>query len=203
MLTAHERSIEIEKRIFAELRQTSCSRRPHSPHQRSHRGSRSAGQLRPPGGVAELRAAAASASPVLEAVSARHPVVERLIETAGQTNFVANDLYLETGGPSLLLITGPNMGGKSTYLRQAALLVIMAQMGCFVPATRMRLGIVDRIYTRIGASDNVARGRSTFMVEMTETATILNTATYSHSSCWMRWAGERRPSMASRSPGPR
>jgi DNA mismatch repair protein MutS len=80
-------------------------------------------------------------------------------------------------GPSLLLITGPNMGGKSTYLRQAALLVVMAQCGCFVPAERMRLGLVDRMYTRIGASDNVARGRSTFMVEMTETAAILNTAT--------------------------
>jgi DNA mismatch repair protein MutS len=80
-------------------------------------------------------------------------------------------------GPSLLLITGPNMGGKSTYLRQAALLTIMAQCGCFVPAERMRLGVVDRVYTRIGASDNVARGRSTFMVEMTETAAILNTAT--------------------------
>ncbi len=69
------------------------------------------------------------------------------------------------------------MGGKSTYLRQAALLTVMAQCGCFVPAERMRLGLVDRIYTRIGASDNVARGRSTFMVEMTETAAILNTAT--------------------------
>ena len=94
-----------------------------------------------------------------------------------ERKFIPNDLYVETEGPSLLLITGPNMGGKSTYLRQAALLVIMAQMGCFVPAKSMRLGIVDRIYTRIGASDNVARGRSTFMVEMTETATILNTAT--------------------------
>ncbi len=79
--------------------------------------------------------------------------------------------------PRSCLITGPNMGGKSTFLRQAALLTIMAQCGCFVPAERMRLGLVDRIYTRIGASDNVARGRSTFMVEMTETAAILNTAT--------------------------
>ena len=79
--------------------------------------------------------------------------------------------------PSVLLITGPNMGGKSTYLRMAALLVVMAQCGSFVPAEAMRVGVVDRIYTRIGASDNVARGRSTFMVEMTETAAILNTAT--------------------------
>ena len=78
---------------------------------------------------------------------------------------------------SLLLITGPNMGGKSTYLRMAALLTILAQCGSFVPADNMRLGLVDRVYTRIGASDNVARGRSTFMVEMTETAAILNTAT--------------------------
>jgi DNA mismatch repair protein MutS len=76
-----------------------------------------------------------------------------------------------------MLLTGPNMGGKSTFLRQTALMVIMAQMGSYVPATKMRLGIVDRIFTRIGASDNLARGRSTFMVEMTETAAILNTAT--------------------------
>ena len=89
-----------------------------------------------------------------------------------------NSVHLDAdAGPAVLLITGPNMGGKSTYLRMAALLVVMAQMGCFVPAERMRLGLVDRIYTRIGASDNVARGRSTFMVEMTETAAILNTAT--------------------------
>jgi DNA mismatch repair protein MutS len=178
VLTAHERSIEIEKRIFAELRQTILL---------------AAGRIRVSSAViAEVDLLANFAhmaalrryvrpqivqSAVLETVGARHPVVECLLEAAGQTQFVANDLYVETGAASLLLITGPNMGGKSTYLRQAALLVIMAQMGCFVPAKSMRLGIVDRIYTRIGASDNVARGRSTFMVEMTETATILNTAT--------------------------
>jgi DNA mismatch repair protein MutS len=178
VLTAHERSIEIEKRIFAELRQTIL---------------RCAGRIRLSSGViAEVDLLAnfahlaalrnyvrpqLSQNAVLETIGARHPVVECLLEAAGQTTFVPNDLYVETGGPSLLLITGPNMGGKSTYLRQAALLVIMAQMGSFVPAKSMRLGTVDRIYTRIGASDNVARGRSTFMVEMTETATILNTAT--------------------------
>jgi DNA mismatch repair protein MutS len=178
VLTAHERSIEIEKRIFAELRQTIL-----------HAASR----IRVSSGViaevdllanfAHLTALRSYVRPqiaqsaMLETIGARHPVVECLLEAAGQTKFVANDLYVEPGGPSLLLITGPNMGGKSTYLRQAALLVIMAQMGCFVPAKSMRLGVVDRIYTRIGASDNVARGRSTFMVEMTETATILNTAT--------------------------
>ncbi|HKO12690.1 MAG TPA: hypothetical protein VJV22_12025, partial [Acidobacteriaceae bacterium] len=110
-----------------------------------------------------------------------HPVIERLMDEAGESRFVPNDLFLDAGDttsqPNLLLITGPNMGGKSTYLRQAALLVILAQAGSFVPADRMTYGIVDRVYTRIGASDNLARGRSTFMVEMTETASILNTAT--------------------------
>ena len=116
--------------------------------------------------------------PVLEAVAARHPVIEQWMEETREGRFIANDLYLNAAdpGPSLLLITGPNMGGKSTYLRMAAMLVLMAQMGSFVPADSLRFGLVDRIYTRIGASDNVARGRSTFMVEMTETATILNTA---------------------------
>jgi DNA mismatch repair protein MutS len=124
-------------------------------------------------------------SGALEFVAARHPVVELRMEEAGSGRFVPNSISLEAwlgstaspAGASIALITGPNMGGKSTYLRQAALLVIMAQCGCFVPAERMRLGLVDRVYTRIGASDNVARGRSTFMVEMTETAAILNTAT--------------------------
>ena len=108
-------------------------------------------------------------SGLLEFVGARHPVVERRMEESGSGRFVPNALYLDYDkGPSILLMTGPNMGGKSTYLRMAALLVVMAQSGCFVPAERMHVGLVDRIYTRIGASDNVARGRSTFMVEMTE-----------------------------------
>ena len=115
---------------------------------------------------------------MLEAVAARHPVIEAL--DGGERAKAASSPTISISrpkAPACLLITGPNMGGKTTYLRQAALLVIMAQMGCFVPADSLRFGLVDRIYTRIGASDNVARGRSTFMVEMTETATILNTAT--------------------------
>jgi DNA mismatch repair protein MutS len=90
---------------------------------------------------------------------------------------VPNDLLLDQATQQILLITGPNMGGKSTYLRQAALIVLMAQMGSYVPAEQARLPITDRIFTRIGASDNLARGRSTFLVEMSEVAAILNTAT--------------------------
>jgi DNA mismatch repair protein MutS len=179
ILTAHDRSIEIEKRIFVELRKYVLE---------------AAGRIRrASGAVAEADLLANFAhlaagrkyvrpvlaeEPVLEAVAARHPVIEQWMEETREGRFIANDLYLDAGnGPSLLLITGPNMGGKSTYLRMAAMLVLMAHMGSFVPADSLRLGLVDRVYTRIGASDNVARGRSTFMVEMTETATILNTAT--------------------------
>ena len=113
----------------------------------------------------------------IEIVEGRHPVIEQLEISGVAERFVPNDLYLNATTHSILLITGPNMGGKSTYLRQAALIVLMAQMGSFVPARSARLGLVDRIFTRIGASDNLARGRSNFMVEMTETAAILNTAT--------------------------
>ncbi len=105
----------------------------------------------------------------------RHPVVERLVEADAQ-RFIPNDLYLDNN-KFVAVITGPNMGGKSTYLRQAAMMSILAQIGSFVPADEAVLPIVDRVFTRIGAADNVARGRSTFMVEMTETALILNTAT--------------------------
>jgi DNA mismatch repair protein MutS len=112
--------------------------------------------------------------PVLAFREGRHPVVERILP-AGE--FVPNDLGLDAAGRQIAVITGPNMAGKSTYLRQAGLLAIMAQMGSFVPAASARVGIVDRVFTRVGASDNIARGQSTFMVEMEETATILNAAT--------------------------
>ena len=104
-------------------------------------------------------------------------MVERPELTGSNDRFVPNDLYLNATSDTILVLTGPNMGGKSTYLRQAAQIVLLAQMGSFVPARSARLSVVDRIFTRIGASDNLARGRSTFMVEMTETAAILNTAT--------------------------
>lgn len=109
-------------------------------------------------------------------VAGRHPVIEKLAEKEA-LRFIPNDLYFDSKSPFIAVITGPNMGGKSTYLRQAAAIVILAQMGSFVPADSATLSIADRVFTRIGAADNLARGRSTFMVEMTETAVILNTAT--------------------------
>ena len=108
----------------------------------------------------------------IEIRSGRHPVIETLGE-----RFVPNDLSVNNTTDRLLIITGPNMGGKSVFLKQAALIVVMAQMGSFVPATSAKIALVDRIFTRVGASDNLARGRSTFMVEMIETSNILNTAT--------------------------
>jgi DNA mismatch repair protein MutS len=111
----------------------------------------------------------------IEIVAGRHPVIEQL--GAGNDRFVPNDLYLNSTTHTVLVLTGPNMGGKSTFLRQTALIAILAHMGSYVPANSARMGIVDRVFTRIGASDNLARGRSTFMVEMTETAAILHTAT--------------------------
>jgi DNA mismatch repair protein MutS len=104
----------------------------------------------------------------------RHPVIEGM--NLGE-RFVSNDVVMDTCENQLLVITGPNMAGKSTFMRQVALIVLMAQIGSLVPAKRARIGVVDRIFTRVGASDNLARGQSTFMVEMTETANILNHAT--------------------------
>ena len=104
----------------------------------------------------------------------RHPVIEHLV---GKNQYVPNDVELNTSDNQLLIITGPNMAGKSTYIRQVALIVLMAQIGCYVPAESAKIGIVDRIFTRVGASDDIASGQSTFMVEMTETANIINNTT--------------------------
>ena len=109
----------------------------------------------------------------LEIIQGRHPVIEAFIDEP----FVPNNTYLNNSTDRLLIITGPNMGGKSTVLRQTAIICILAQTGCFVPAERARLPLLDRIWTRVGASDDLTRGRSTFMVEMTETAAILHSAT--------------------------
>lgn len=113
-------------------------------------------------------------SDVIEIRGGRHPVIEQL---QPDVLFVPNDAYMDGGEHRIKLVTGPNMGGKSTYLRQMALIVVLAQMGGFVPAAGARIGAVDRIFTRVGASDNLARGASTFLVEMQETANILNNAT--------------------------
>ncbi|HEY4001980.1 MAG TPA: DNA mismatch repair protein MutS [Candidatus Xenobia bacterium] len=114
-----------------------------------------------------------SVEPILELMGARHPVVERMLDG----RFVPNDAYLDQAVDRLMILTGPNMAGKSTYLRQTALLTVMAQMGSFVPADRARIGLADRVFTRVGASDDLRLGRSTFLVEMSEVANILNNAT--------------------------
>jgi len=108
----------------------------------------------------------------LEIEQGRHPVIETLMEVGEE--YVANDIWLDNDSQQIIILTGPNMAGKSALLRQTALIVLMAQVGSFVPATSARIGYVDKIFTRVGASDNISRGESTFMVEMTETSTILH-----------------------------
>ncbi len=182
VLDADERILEIERRLYSELREQIAREAP-----RLRRTASAIAQLDVLVNFARLAAAGNYTRPIfteeqpgergeLLIAGGRHPVIERLLSSRGE-RFVPNDLYLDDKSQSLLLITGPNMGGKSTYLRQTALIVILAQMGSFVPATQAKLPIVDRIFTRIGASDNLARGRSTFLVEMSEVAVILNTAT--------------------------
>ena len=111
---------------------------------------------------------------IIDIKNGRHPVVEKMIPN---DMFVANDTYLDNGSNRISIITGPNMAGKSTYMRQTALIVLLAQIGSFVPASSAQIGIVDKIFTRVGASDDLASGQSTFMVEMTEVANILRNAT--------------------------
>jgi DNA mismatch repair protein MutS len=177
ILAADERIAEIENRLFVELRSGVAL------HAARLRITASAiAQLDVLTSFAKLAAERGYCRPEFNAtgelliVDGRHPVIEELLRQRGE-RFVPNDLYLESQRQQLLLITGPNMGGKSTYLRQAALIVLMAQMGCFVPSRQAKLPVTDRIFTRIGASDNLARGRSTFLVEMSEVAAILHHAT--------------------------
>ena len=112
---------------------------------------------------------------VIDIRKGRHPSVEQLL---GAGMFVSNDTYMDMGSRSMLIITGPNMSGKSTYMRQTAVIVLMAQIGCFVPAESAVIGVVDRIFTRIGASDNLSYGQSTFYIEMSELAGILRNSTH-------------------------
>jgi DNA mismatch repair protein MutS len=176
VLDAQEKILEIERRIFQELRAAIAAE-----SKRIRQTARALAEIDVLASFAQVAAVRGYTRPQfddsgdLEVRQGRHPVIEQESSIGGR--FVPNDLFLNRTTHTILVLTGPNMGGKSTYLRQAALLVILAQMGSFVPAQSMRLSLVDRIYTRIGASDNLARGRSTFMVEMTETAAILNTAT--------------------------
>jgi DNA mismatch repair protein MutS len=108
----------------------------------------------------------------LDIINGRHPVIEQSLEIGEK--YIANDIHLNQENQQIMMITGPNMSGKSALIRQTALIVIMAQMGCFVPAQKAEIGLVDKVFTRVGASDNISSGESTFMVEMNETASILN-----------------------------
>jgi DNA mismatch repair protein MutS len=187
VLDADERILEIERRLYRELREGVAAQAV-----RLRQTAGAVAQLDVFVNFARLAATRNYTRPVftehepgharigdgrgdLSIGAGRHPVIEGLLEARGE-RFVPNDLFLDDAKQPILIITGPNMGGKSTYLRQAALIIVMAQIGSFVPATEARLPLVDRIFTRIGASDNLARGRSTFLVEMSEVAAILNTA---------------------------
>ncbi|HYA96946.1 MAG TPA: DNA mismatch repair protein MutS [Methylomirabilota bacterium] len=177
VLAADERILEIERRLFGEVRAAVAA----EAH-RLRRTAAAVAELDVLANFARLAADRGYTRPQfndrgeLIIAAGRHPVIEELLRQRGE-RFVPNDLCFEPGRQQILLITGPNMGGKSTYLRQAALIVLMAQMGSFVPARQANLPLTDRIFTRIGASDNLARGRSTFLVEMSEVAAILNDAT--------------------------
>ena len=177
ILEAEEKMLAIEREIFETLRALAAS---HAA--RIKATAAAIAELDVSVALAEIAAENRYTRPrfddagQMSVIAGRHPVIEKLAAKDAQ-RFIPNDLYFHPENEFIAVITGPNMGGKSTYLRQAALITILAQMGSFVPAESALLPIVDRVFTRIGAADNLARGRSTFMVEMTETAVILNTAT--------------------------
>ena len=175
VLTATERRIELEIRMFEELRA-----RVAASGDRIKDTARRVAELDVYSALADLAQRRGYTRPKMNRskrlviTGGRHPVIEALLTDAA---FVPNDVELDCDGQQLMILTGPNMAGKSTAIRQVALIVLMAQMGCFVPADDAEIGVVDRIFTRVGAADNLSRGQSTFMVEMTETAAILKKAT--------------------------
>ncbi|MFW6171048.1 MAG: DNA mismatch repair protein MutS [Planctomycetota bacterium] len=175
VLSADEKSRQLEYELFLELREAV-----HSASRRLAETASALAQLDVLAGLAELAARQRYCrpllldAPTLSIVDGRHPVLD-ILEPQG--TFVPNDTIADEEQGTILLITGPNMAGKSTYIRQVALITLMAQIGSYVPATQAEIGIADRVFARVGASDELSRGQSTFMVEMTETARILNSAT--------------------------
>jgi len=174
VLSAEERALALEVQLFEEVRAAVSAEIP--------RLQKTADALARLDAILSLARVASergytkpeiSDEPVLDIEDGRHPVLEQVLGS----EFVPNDVALGGEEARIAIITGPNMAGKSTYIRQAALLVLMAHMGSWIPARRAVVGLVDRLFTRVGAADELARGRSTFMVEMTETANILNNAT--------------------------
>ena len=176
ILAAEERANALEYELFVELRQHVAGQA-----DRLQRSARVLAELDALGALAEVAAQRGYTRPVVDEGSAivieegRHPVVEHML--SGGARFVPNDTALDAANQRLLVITGPNMSGKSVYIRQVALIVLMAQIGSFVPARSAQVGLADRIFVRAGASDDIAQGRSTFLVEMSETAYILRHAT--------------------------
>ncbi|NRB33956.1 MAG: DNA mismatch repair protein MutS [Rhodobacteraceae bacterium] len=178
ILNAGNHALEIEKRLFAMLRSAILD-----AAARLHLAARALAELDLAAGLADLAEGEnwvrpqVDASRAFDITGARHPVVEAALRQKSGNSFIANDCNLTpTDGAAIWLLTGPNMAGKSTYLRQNALIALLAQMGSFVPAVTAHIGLVSQIFSRVGASDDLARGRSTFMVEMVETAAILNQA---------------------------
>ena len=175
VLGAQDRRLELEHQLFSDIRNTLASHSSRFLQTATHLA-----LLDFYSSAAEVahkynyRKPEISDDGVISIKEGRHPVIERSLASG---KFVPNDVYLDQNEDEVLIITGPNMAGKSTVLRQTALIVLMAQMGCYVPANSAYIGIVDRIFTRVGAMDDLRRGQSTFMVEMSETANILNNAT--------------------------
>ncbi|MBN1912485.1 MAG: DNA mismatch repair protein MutS [Pirellulales bacterium] len=175
VLTADEKAKDLEYTLFVELRDAVAAQR-----RRMQSTAAALAQVDVLAGLAELARERnycrpeMTEEPILRIIDGRHPVLD-IVEPDG--TFVPNDTVANSDEGTILLITGPNMAGKSTYIRQVALITLMAQLGSFVPASEATVGVADRIFARVGASDELSRGQSTFMVEMTETARILNTAT--------------------------